>query len=563
MPRREKTKEELIRELARVKRKAAQLKQLESERRRVAEALHESEAMFRKITERSVVGVYLIQDDVFRYVNPNMAAIYGYKVEELVDRRGPEELVLDEDWPEVRENIRKRIAGEMEAINYRFRGKKSTGEAIHIEVYGSRADYHGRPAVIGTILDITDRVEAQHNIEMQLHRFQALYHIAMAMAAEHTLEENLALLVRSCRELLKTDVSLIAVSDGKLEKMPVYAQSGLRREKMHYLPMDLLKRHNSGNDSDEPGQDADACFDQLKALAKREFRNEGLSSGMAIVLRARNQAIGVLCVANRSDRGFSESERDVLCLMGNVAALEIARKQAEERLAHSENELRHLSAQLIRAQEDERKRVAQELHDGIGQSISAIKFKIETCMKQIRGNSDQGTIAQLETLLPMVQNTVEEVQRIAVDLRPFIIDDLGLVATLRWFLRQFQTTYSNIRLDNRIGLEEEEIPEALKIVIFRIAQEALNNVARHSRAKRVHVALRKRKDLIELLIKDNGVGIDGDSSASQSNLSKGFGLAGMRERAELSGGSFRLDTGPNAGTSIRASWSLKTSRQYR
>jgi len=221
MTRREKTKEELIRELNQVKRKAAQLKQLESERRRVAEALHESETMFRKITERSVVGVYLIQDDVFRYVNPNMAAIFGYKVEELVDHRGPEDLVLDEDWPEVGENIRKRISGEMEAINYRFRGKKSTGEMIHIEVYGSRADYQGRPAVIGTILDITDRVESQHNIEMQLHRFQALYHIAMAMAAEHTLEENLALLVRSCRELLKTDVSLIAVSDVNMEKMLV------------------------------------------------------------------------------------------------------------------------------------------------------------------------------------------------------------------------------------------------------------------------------------------------------------------------------------------------------
>ncbi len=84
----------------------------------------------------------------------------------------------------------------------------------------------------------------------------------------------------------------------------------------------------------------------------------------------------------------------------------------------------------------------------------------------------------------MVQSTVEEVQRIAVDLRPFIIDDLGLVATLRWFLRQFQNTYSSIRIDSRIGLEEHEIPETLKIVIFRITQEALNNAARHSKARR-------------------------------------------------------------------------------
>ena len=301
----QKTKEELIRELTRVKRKAAQLKQLESDHRRVDEALRQSETMFRKITEKSIVGVYLIQDDLFRYVNPKMAEIFGFEVSGLVDKRGPKDVVLDEDWPLVEENLRKRIYGEMEAINYRFRGLKPTGEMIHIEVYGSRTDYQGRPAVIGTILDITDRVKA------------------------------------------------------------------------------------------------------------------------------------------------------------------------EERLAQSENELRHLSAQLLRAQEDERKRLAQELHDGIGQSVSAIKFMIETCLKRIRENPNSEITGQLEMLLPMAQGTVEEVQRIAVDLRPFIIDDLGLVATLRWFLRQFQNTYSNIRLDNRIGLEEQEIPEALKIVIFRIAQESL------------------------------------------------------------------------------------------
>jgi PAS domain S-box-containing protein len=390
---RQKTKEELVAELARVKREVARLKKLESERRRVSEALHESETMFRKITEKSIVGVYLIQDDLFRYVNPKMAEICGYEVSELVNKRGPEHVVWVEDWPMVKENLRKRIAGEMESINYRFRGIRPTGEIIHMEVYGSRTDYQGRPAVIGTILDITDRVKAV------------------------------------------------------------------------------------------------------------------------------------------------------------------------ERLAQSENALRHLSAQLLRAQEDERKRLAQELHDGIGQSISAMKFMIETCMKQIRENRDSEITGRLEMLLPMAQSTVEEVQRIAVDLRPFIIDDLGLIATLRWFMRQFQSTYSNIRMDNRIGLEEEEIPESLKIVIFRITQEALNNVAKHSGAKRVHVALRKRRDSLELLIKDDGVGIESNSSVSPSNLAKGFGLSSMKERAEFSGGTFGWDSGPSAGTSIRASWPLTASPQ--
>src|SRR5271169_3256509 len=104
-----KNKEEQVPDLTGVNRNAVQLRQLESERRRVAEALRQSETMFRKITEKSIVGVYLIQDDVFRYVNPKMAEICGYEVSELVDTRGPKDVVWPEDWPLVQENLRKRI----------------------------------------------------------------------------------------------------------------------------------------------------------------------------------------------------------------------------------------------------------------------------------------------------------------------------------------------------------------------------------------------------------------------------------------------------------------------
>ncbi len=519
--------------------------------------------MLRKITEKSVVGVYLIQDDTFRYVNPKMAEIFGYTEDELIDNKGPEDVVMEEDWPLVDGNLRKRISGEMESVNYRFRGIKAPGQIIQIEVYGSRTEYGGRPAVIGTLIDITQKMEVERDLQMQLHRFQALYHIAMAMAAEHSLEENLALLVDKCRELLKTDASFIAFSDGSSDGMVVCAQSGLIRNKLKKLPANFLAMNEVASASLRSGEGAETCFRLLQALAKKEFLAEHLLSGIAVPLRARNTPIGVLCVGSHSNKTFSESKKDVLCLMGNIASLEIARKLAEERLAQSENELRHLSAQLLRAQEDERKRLAQELHDGIGQSISAIKFRVETCMKQIQKNPGLETIRQLQTLLPMVQSTVEEVQRIAVDLRPLIIDDLGVVATLRWFLRQFQNTYSDIRLENRISLEEHEIPESLKIVIFRIVQEALNNVSRHSLAKRVQVALRKRKGRIELLIKDNGSGIDGHSAGSPSSHGRGFGLSSMKERTELSGGMFRLDTGPSLGTCIAASWPLKTSTQYR
>ncbi|MEW6352604.1 MAG: PAS domain S-box protein [Thermodesulfobacteriota bacterium] len=559
---RRKTRRELDREILRLRRRGAHRTTSGTRRILPEKGLEESESMFRSLTEKSVGGVYLIQDWIFRYVNPKMAEMYGYAVNEMIDRVGPRECVLEEDWPLVRENLRRRLSGEVESFNYRFRGIKGSGEVMHVEVYGSRTEYRGRPAVIGTILDITTRVEAERNLQMQLHRFQALYHIAMAMTAEHTLEENLSLLVGKCRELIEADVSLIAVLEKQSEGLHVCAQSGLRRANLCRLPAQFLDTLESRSPSEIHGESLETCFAHLRGAAKKDFRNEGLVSGIAIQLRARNRPIGVLCVGSRSNRSFSESEKDVLCLLGNIATLEIARKQAEESLAQSENELRHLSAQLLRAQEDERKRLAQELHDGIGQSLSAIKFRIETSIKQIGERVGAVAGEQLELLVPMVQSTVEEVQRIAVDLRPFILDDLGLVATLRWFLRQFQSTYSDIRLESRIGLEEHEVPEYLKIVVFRIVQEALNNVVRHSRAERVHVSLTRNRSRLELSIEDNGVGLRA-AKAPISMRGSGFGLSSMKERTELSGGTFHLGKASGVGTAIRASWPLKVSGSSR
>jgi signal transduction histidine kinase len=374
------------------------------------------------------------------------------------------------------------------------------------------------------------------------------------MAAERTLEANLALVVDQCRQLLAADVALIAVSEESLERMILCAQAGLRRADLAGTPLEFLKKRQVEACLEKAGDDEEALFKALKAVGKHEFHEELLLSGIAIPLRMRKATIGILCVASRSKRAFSEFEKDSLGLIGNIAALEITRKRAEERVAQSESQLRLLSTQLLRAQEDERRRLAQELHDGIGQSLSAIKFKIESSMKPIAGTQAPGGAAALGTLVSMIQGTVEEVQRIAIDLRPFILDDLGLMATLRWFLREFQNTYSTLKVECRIALKEHEVPESLKIVVFRIAQEALNNVAKHSRADRVQFVLRKRRNRIELVVRDNGVGMAGTCVGNSGSCGKGFGIASMKERAELSGGLFRLETEPNNGTCVTASW---------
>jgi PAS domain S-box-containing protein len=135
-----------------------------TERKLTDASLQESENKFKTLSEYSLVGVYLIQDGIFIYANNCLAKIFGYSVEEIVNRKGPQDLIFPEDRPTVLQNIEKRITGELESIHYEFRGLKNNGEVINVEVYGSRTIYRGRPAVIGNLLDVTERRNAEEAI---------------------------------------------------------------------------------------------------------------------------------------------------------------------------------------------------------------------------------------------------------------------------------------------------------------------------------------------------------------------------------------------------------------
>jgi signal transduction histidine kinase len=143
-----------------------------------------------------------------------------------------------------------------------------------------------------------------------------------------------------------------------------------------------------------------------------------------------------------------------------------------------------------------------------------------------------------------------------MDLRPSTLDDLGILATISWFTREFSAIYSTITIEKRIVVEEEEIPVPLKTVIFRILQEALHNAAKYSRAEHILLSLEEMDRRIVLLIEDKGVGFDVEKVLAEKNNLQGIGLASMRERALLAGGTFSIKTAPGQGTSICAMWPL-------
>ncbi len=246
--------------------------------------------------------------------------------------------------------------------------------------------------------------------------------------------------------------------------------------------------------------------------------------------------------------------QDKPAVAGSVMEI-TTRKLAEARLQESEKEHQILSGKLLSAEENERKKIAREVHDSIGQSLSAIKYGLENSISRFRGRLADDELRHLEAMVPLTQKSIEEIRRIAMDLRPSILDDLGILSTINWFCREFETIYSGISVQKKIDAREDAIPVVLKTSIYRILQEALNNVAKHSHAHRVTVGLAASHRQIDLLIADNGIGFDVKLALQPTR--RGFGLASMKKRAEITGGMFELDANPGDGTRIRISWLRK------
>jgi len=233
-------------------------------------------------------------------------------------------------------------------------------------------------------------------------------------------------------------------------------------------------------------------------------------------------------------------------------------KQAGAAYRGSDDQLRFLSSQLLRAQENERKRIAGELHDGIGQILSAIKYGVEDSLHRLDKPTSAEATRSLQAVIPLIQSGVEEVRRICMDLRPAILDDLGILATISWFCREFQAIYSDISIDQKIALDEADVPETLKVAIYRVLQEGLNNIAKHSRAKLVCLSLTKEAHAIKLRVEDNGIGFNPTEVLSQDNRKRGLGLGSMKERTEASGGFFSLKSVPGKGSTLQATWPMRS-----
>jgi PAS domain S-box-containing protein len=219
-----------------------------------------------------------------------------------------------------------------------------------------------------------------------------------------------------------------------------------------------------------------------------------------------------------------------------------ARVKAESAQRHAREELRELSANLQNIREEEKTRIARELHDDLGQQLTALKMDISSVEQALDASTAPEVRDQLRGMRRLIDATVASVRRIAADLRPVMLDDLGLIAAIEWLANDFTNRYG-IDVERRIDVGETTFATAGATTLFRIVQEALTNVARHAEATLVTLTLRIEESECILRIADNGQG----AKRLATSAEKSFGLLGIRERAHMLGGTVSIQTGDGGG----------------
>lgn len=284
----------------------------------------------------------------------------------------------------------------------------------------------------------------------------------------------------------------------------------------------------------------------VRAKVAQAFASEGaVSTVQGEIVRTD----GSLCEVEMVVAALPDHERTFVQM---VITDVTARLQEKRILLHSRRTLRELSASLVEAREEERRRIARELHDELGQRLTALKLELAA---QQQATQAQVPDERLQAMMDMVDDTVAAVRRIAVDLRPPMLDDLGLHAAIEWLTHDFSRR-SGIQVTLRLVDSPEPMPQNIATAVYRIVQEALTNMARHARASQAVISIETKGRRLQLVVEDDGQGFPKDQPPPPRGS---FGLIGMRERVHMLGGQITLKNAASGGARLVVRLPLKHS----
>jgi signal transduction histidine kinase len=366
-----------------------------------------------------------------------------------------------------------------------------------------------------------------------LRQVESLNEIGLALASELELEPLLGLVARRLRELVDARLVLIALPDGDALRVAAaegagsYGIVGLQLEFGGSKAGRVLERGRS--------ERIDSVLDDPE-IDQQTARRLGVHSALFVPLLVRGRAIGVMIAHDKAGPTPSFSEDD-LRLTETLAARAAVAVDLSERVS------RDAVRRVVEAQELERRRLARELHDETGQALTSILLRLKPLEQSAASEEARAEVASVREL---VVSTLQDVRRLAVELRPSALDDFGLVPAVERLAETFREQ-TGLAVDLEAQLADERLPSEVETALYRVVQEALTNVVKHSGADRVSILLARKSRAVVAVVEDDGSGFDPGTTREGA-----LGLAGMRERVGLVGGRLRIESSAETGTTLVA-----------
>lgn len=380
---------------------------------------------------------------------------------------------------------------------------------------------------------------------------QMLYELAATINQSLNIETILETGLARALNFAGAQAGLIALL-GEKDSLEARAVSGLSPEVQDSLMADAARRlMDSSLETERPwfidGYSAAPLADSLTSHDEPLDRR-----GIACYpIKSRNQLQGILIALGHTASPASDRTVSLLMAVCNQLGIAVENASLWEELKRKEAIRARLLAQTVTAQEQERERISRELHDETGQALTALLVQL----KLFERMPDMNAVSALaQDLRELVVQTLDEVRRLARDLRPSTLNDLGLVPTLDWYIKAYR---QNTTLDVEFIVDVPEgarLMRLTELILYRVVQEALTNVVRHASAAHVSVRLEQDDKAVRLSIRDDGAGFDVANTLNAQERS--LGLLGMRERVELIGATLRLDSAPGKGTCLQVEVAL-------
>ena len=515
-----------------------------TERLEVEQSLRETETRFRQLAENINAVFWLCLPDMSRidYVSPAFEKIWGRTCGSLY--KDPRSW-LDSIHVEDRERVVLAMGHHSPTVQFdeTFRIVRGDGSIrwIRDQAFPVTSTDGKLVRIAGIAEDITEMIQADDTIRTLL---RISFNLNSTLEAEKLME----FLAQEAIELIGTESGWAGVRKPEGIVVRSYLMNGT------ILPLDCCWPRGFGLagwqfEHQKPYVTNDAANDpQINPEMRERF---GIRAAMNVpIICSKGKLLGCLQVNNKKDgTDFTPSDVGKLVSVAETASVALQNALAFQKLKENETEasetnekLRLLTKRLLNVQEDERRNLAYKLHDEVGQTLSAVKIGLEAAQKSCDRPTEQ---SQLDNSVLLVDQVLKQVRQIALDLRPSMLDHLGLVPALRWYFDQ-QSQRSELRIDFQHGDLQTTIPAEVQTACYRIAQEAVTNILRHAVAKNVSVEMRESNGMLAFSITDDGVGFNFE----QSKLRASLGLLGMKERAVVSGGSLEVISQPTKGTTI-------------